>query len=161
MLPQVADVDLGYDLSGVEASWRASQEKENWSGWLPHVALDVARAFTAGSADHDRLWNAMKRPGRLTLKTKLDLWQMLRPAVQPGSTIDYRLPDEEVVLTVTASGPLQVSALTGSHLRRPVRPADRGADRGDAQAARAAAAGDFAGDGRVGVRRPELDDSRG
>ena len=88
-LPQVADVDLGYDLSGVEATWRPEAGGGGWSGWLPHLDLAVARAFTAGSADHDRLWEAIKRPGRLTLKTKLDLWQMLRPAVQPGSTTGY------------------------------------------------------------------------
>ena len=44
--------------------------------------------------------NAIKRPGRLTLSTKLDLWQMLRPAVQPGSTTGYTLPDEEVIARV-------------------------------------------------------------
>ena len=89
----------------------------------------------------------MKRPGRLTLKTKLDLWQMLRPAVQPGSTTGYRLPDEEVALTVAASGPIEVT--------RPTRSLSAGAgcersienpDRGDAERARAAAAGDLAGD---------------
>ena len=42
----------------------------------------------------------LKQPGTLTLRTKLDLWQMLRPAVQPGSTLDYTLPDEEVHLDV-------------------------------------------------------------
>ena len=98
MLAQVASVDLGYDLCGVDATWRPEAGDEAWSGWLPHLDLAVARAFTAGSAEHDRLWEAIKRPGRLTLSTKLDLWQMLRPAVQPGSTTGYTLPDEEVSL---------------------------------------------------------------
>ena len=88
--------------------WRGEAGERDWSGWLPHLDLAVARALTAGSADHDRLWAAMKRPGRLTLKTKLDLWQMLRPAVQPGSTTGYRLPDEEVSLMVEASGPIEI-----------------------------------------------------
>jgi putative heme-binding domain-containing protein len=123
-LPQVAAMDLRYDLSGVDASWRGEARERDWSGWLPHIDLDVARALITGSADHDQLWDAMKRPGRLTLKTKLDLWQMLRPAVQPGSTTGYRLPDEEVTLTVEASGPIEVSA-SGGKISSDADPSDR------------------------------------
>ena len=112
-LAQVGDVDLAYDLSGVEATWRGEAGEENWSGWLPHIDLSVARALTAGSADHDRLWDAVKRRGRLALKAKVDLWQMLRPAAQPGSTTGYRLPDEEVALTIAASRPIKVTRPTG------------------------------------------------
>ena len=113
-LPQVATVDLGYDLSGVDAVWRPEKGDGGWSGWLPHLDLAVARAFTASSADHDRLWQAMERPGRLMLRTKLDLWQMLRPAVQPGSTTGYTLPDEEVTLTFTGAAPIEVTTPAGS-----------------------------------------------
>ncbi len=112
-LPQRHDVDIGYDLSGAEASWRAKSVGETWDGWLPHLDLSVARAFTAGSADHDRLWELLKKPGTLTLRTKLDLWQMLRPAVQPGSTLDYTLPDEDVTLTLTSAGVLLVTPTPG------------------------------------------------
>jgi putative heme-binding domain-containing protein len=118
-LPQVEEVDLGYDLSGIEATWRSETGEADWTGWLPHFNLDVARALTAGSADHHRLWDAMKRPGRLTLKTKLDLWQMLRPAVQPGSTTGYRLPDEEASLTIVSSRPIDVTRPSGSSLIDP------------------------------------------
>jgi putative heme-binding domain-containing protein len=105
---QVAEVDLGYDLSGVEATWTPEAGGAGWSGWLPHPDPSVSRAFTAGSVEHDRLWEAMAKPGRLTLRMNVDLWQMLRPAVQPGSTIGYRLPDEEVTLTMSASAPMVV-----------------------------------------------------
>ncbi|HBI44171.1 MAG TPA: heme-binding protein [Planctomycetales bacterium] len=108
--PQNPVVDLGYDLSGVDISWRAKSGDGAWTGWLPHLDLSVARVFTAGSADHDRLWELLKQPGTLTLRTKLDLWQMLRPAVQPGSTLDYTLPDEDVTVTLTATGPLDVKS---------------------------------------------------
>jgi putative heme-binding domain-containing protein len=114
ILPQSPEVDLGYDLTGVDASWRPEAGEVGWSGWLPHPDLAVARAFTVGSAEHDRLWEAIARPGRLTLRTKLDLWQMLRPAAQPGSDPGYRLPDEEVTVTLAASGPLTVSTRAGS-----------------------------------------------
>jgi putative heme-binding domain-containing protein len=109
-LPQVAEVDLGYDLSGVEATWTPEAGGAGWSGWLPHPDLSVSRSLTAGSAEHDRLWQAMAQPGRLTLRARIDLWQMLRPAVQPGSTITYRLPDEEVTFAIDSAAPLAVKA---------------------------------------------------
>jgi putative heme-binding domain-containing protein len=112
-LQQHPVVDIGYDLSGVEASWRAKSGDGAWDGWLPHLDLAVARVFTAGSAEHDRLWELMRQPGTLTLRTKLDLWQMLRPAVQPGSTLDYTLPDEKVLLDIGPAQYLHVSAPPG------------------------------------------------
>ena len=110
MLPQVAEIDLGYDLSGVDVQWKPELGQGGWSGWLPHPNLAVSREFTAGSADHDRLWKSISTPGRITLRSRLNLWQLLRPAVQPGSTPGYQLPEEDVTLTVTASGPLSVSS---------------------------------------------------
>jgi putative heme-binding domain-containing protein len=104
-LPQHAEVDLDYDLSGVEVSWQAAGGKEGWSGWLPHPDLDVSRQLLAGSAAHRRLWPALKRAGQLGVRTKLDLWQMLRPAVQPGSKLDHVWPDEKVTLIVESSSP--------------------------------------------------------
>ena len=100
-------VELGYDLCGARATWRPESGQDAWSGWLPHLDLSVARGFTEASALHDRLWEAIKHPGLLTLTTKLDLWQMLRPAVQPGSSTGYTLPDEEVSLELIASGPIE------------------------------------------------------
>jgi putative heme-binding domain-containing protein len=108
ILPQFADVELGYDLSGVEAIWQPETGEGGWTGWLPHPDPVVARAFTTGIAEYDRLWESLGKPGRLTLRTKLDLWQMLRPSVQPGSAVGYRLPDEVVILTLTASGTIAV-----------------------------------------------------
>ncbi len=135
-LPHVAAVDLGYDLCGAMATWRPETGDQGWSGWLPHLDLAVARAFTAASALHDQLWDAIKRPGRLTLRTKVDLWQMLRPAVQPGSSAGDTLPDEEVSLVLSAPGPIEVTAPAGNspqgrgndgryRVRIPVRPKER------------------------------------
>src|SRR5262249_35702352 len=112
-LPQVPAIDLGYDLTGVTATWRSRAEEASWSGWLPHLDLAAARAFTRAAAEHQQLWREIKRPGRLTLRGQLDLWHMLRPAVQPGSTLDYTLPDEEITLTFTASMPLTVKMPAG------------------------------------------------
>ncbi len=107
-LRQIPAIDLGYDLTGVAALWRGDAENASWSGWLPHLDLTAARAFTTASAEHEQLWHMLKRPGRLTLRGQLDLRDVLRPAVQPGSTLDYSWPDEEVTLTFAAPMPLSV-----------------------------------------------------
>ena len=54
--------------------------------------------MTAGSAHHDALWAAVEKPGELVLKAQLNLVDMLRPAVQPGSRIDYEWPVEDVTV---------------------------------------------------------------
>ena len=112
-LRQEAAIDLGYDLTGAEAAWRSASGSATWSGWLPHLDLAVARTFTAASVDHDRLWKMLSQPGRITLRTKLDLWQALRPAVQPGSTVDATLPDEVVTLTFAGSRPIELTTPAG------------------------------------------------
>src|SRR5262249_34203498 len=96
-LAQHAEVDRDYDLCGVEATW-TPKKGEPWSGWLPHLDPEVAKQVLAGSGAHRALWESMKGEGTLTLKTKLDLWQMLRPAVQPGSKLDYVPTPEKVKL---------------------------------------------------------------
>lgn len=95
-LPQFPDVDLQYDLCGVEATWKSADGARSWHGWLPHVDLDVARRFTEGSAAHDELWPLLAQPGELTLKTQLDLKDLLHPSVQPGSKLDYEPASDTV-----------------------------------------------------------------
>src|SRR5262249_22679625 len=95
-LAQYGEVDLGYDLCGVEATWQSKDGKATWSGWLPHPSPSVSKALLVGSKAHEPLWKALEGAGTLTVKTKLDLWNMLRPAVQPGSTLDYTPAGETV-----------------------------------------------------------------
>jgi putative heme-binding domain-containing protein len=45
----------------------------------------------------------MNKPGELTLRGKLDLTDMLRPAMQPGSKIDYEYPPESVTVALHAA----------------------------------------------------------
>jgi putative heme-binding domain-containing protein len=108
-LQQLSETDLSYDLSGVEAVWHG-QDGSTWSGWLPHLDLQAARAFTRGSADHNALWRLVAKPGKLTLRTRLNAWHMLRPQVQPGSTIDYEWPVEEITLRFRSRSALHVEA---------------------------------------------------
>jgi putative heme-binding domain-containing protein len=108
-LPQIPQTDLAYDLTGVEATWQPESVDVPWHGWIPHLDLTAARRFTSPSADHERLWHLMKRSGTLTLRTTLDLRQMLRPEVQPGSKIDFEYPREETTIELQSSCPMKVS----------------------------------------------------
>jgi putative heme-binding domain-containing protein len=119
---QVPESDLRYDLTGVEAEWHANDSETSWSGWLPHLELGISRQLTAESALHGELWRRLQVPGTLTLRTKLNLRHMLRPAVQPGARIDYDWPTERVTvrfqsrvkLTVTVDGrPVHTQASPG------------------------------------------------
>lgn len=109
-LPQHPQIDLAWTLTGVTARWQPKTAGTAWSGWLPHFDLDVARAFTPGSASHDELWDMLKGAGTLTLKTRLNLFDLLRPAVQAGAKLDYEWPKEQATLTFTASRPFTLRA---------------------------------------------------
>jgi putative heme-binding domain-containing protein len=102
-LPQEPAIDLAYGLNGVQAEWKAKDGTLSWTGWLPHLDLTVAKALTAGSAEYDKLWPLLNRPGSLLLKTRLDLSHLLRPAVQPGSHVNDTLPPEVVTLSLAGS----------------------------------------------------------
>jgi putative heme-binding domain-containing protein len=106
-------IDLGYDLTGILVEW-TGKDGQKWSGWLPHFDLEVSKAFTAGSAEHKPFWKMIRKPGKFTVKANLDLFDMLRPAVQPGAQLDFTLPREEVRLTLESPGPLGDSAFPGT-----------------------------------------------
>jgi putative heme-binding domain-containing protein len=120
-------VDLAYDLNGVDVEWRALDADEEksasspndahvgvsaadraWSGWLPHLDLAVARAFTRDSFEHDEAWRRLERPGTTTLRCALDLDDLLRPKVQPGSQLDHTWPDEVAVVEFRSDDELHV-----------------------------------------------------
>jgi putative heme-binding domain-containing protein len=107
-VPQHPRIDLDYDLSGAQTTWQPAGGSVHWSGWLPHFDLDVARALTAGSVEHNDLWSHIEKAGKLVLRCQLDLADMLRPAVQPGSKLDYTWPAETVFVTFQANRPLTV-----------------------------------------------------
>ena len=122
-LPQHPAIDLDFDLSGCEATWKPANGGATWTGWLPHFDLDVSRQFTKGSAPHDGLWAAMGEPGELTLRGQLDLTDMLRPAVQPGSKIDYEYPPESATVTFNTTSPKSKLQLATSNTDRAQRAA--------------------------------------
>jgi len=111
VITQHQKIDLAYSLDGVDATWTGGGEA--WAGWLPHFDLDVARALTTGSAEYSTLWSGLGKPGTLALRSQLNLWQMFRSAVQPGSKIDYELPPEEVTVTFGSASEFSLKTPTG------------------------------------------------
>ncbi|MBA4149228.1 MAG: ThuA domain-containing protein [Verrucomicrobia bacterium] len=109
VLPQHDTIELAHDLTGVEAAFAGADGKET-SLWLPHLDSSVARALTKASATHQRFWEDAAKPGKLTLRTKLDLWQMLRSATQPGSKLDFEYPDETVTVVLKSKNRIAVTA---------------------------------------------------
>ncbi len=100
-------IDLVHDMSGLSTSWRGSKGGA-WDGWLPHPDLTAAKEFTRSSATHDELWQKMNLRGRLTMSAQLDLWQMLIPATQPGSKLDYEPKPETVTVVFKSDAALTV-----------------------------------------------------
>ncbi|MBI1324695.1 hypothetical protein GC170_16120 [bacterium] len=107
---QMPEIDLAWDLTGVEAEWTPVSGELAWKGWLPHADLAVARELTAGSATHDALWQYMKGPGELRMKFRLDLRKMLQPAIQPGARLDFEYPPETVTVRFSSSGKIQLDS---------------------------------------------------
>ena len=68
-------------------------------GWLPHFNLAVVRKLAEGSADHAVLLDSIQKPGTLTVNGKVNLVEMLQPAVQPGAKLDYERAVEKVSVT--------------------------------------------------------------
>ncbi len=102
-------LDVAHDLSGILAEWRDTRGTA-WSGWLPHADLVAAREFTRASVTHDDLWEKSTTAGTLTLRTQLDLWEMLRPATQPGSRLDYTPESETVTVVFKSDAALSINA---------------------------------------------------
>jgi putative heme-binding domain-containing protein len=102
-------IDLAYELTGVQAQFTPTGAlSPTWTGWLPHPDLAVSRAFTTGSSEHEALWPLLRTPGKLTMRTSLDLRNMLRPMVQPGSRLDYTPAAETVTLAFKSNQPIDL-----------------------------------------------------
>jgi putative heme-binding domain-containing protein len=118
VIEQHPQTEIDFSLTGLRVTWDSdaspppvSDEKdktEKWARWIPHADLQVARELTVGSATHAALWSEIAGRGVLTLQTQLDLHHFLRPAVQPGSTLDYEWPEEEVTVTFRSSHPIEI-----------------------------------------------------
>lgn len=109
-----SEVDVQADLTGVEATWKPAKGDGGWSGWLPHLDLAVARAFTQASVEHVNVFKSFKQRGDLTLRAKLDLWQMLHPDTQPDSKLDFEYAPEKVTVVFKSNSRLRIAVGTNS-----------------------------------------------
>jgi len=90
--------ELAYNFYGVEAQWfDANATEPAWSGWLPHLDLDASRGLTVGSNSHDNLWAALKKPGRLVLRSTLtSTWDKTVVLLQSPQSLKIRLDGKDV-----------------------------------------------------------------
>ncbi len=109
-------MDLAYTLSGLSFRWTGAKGATK-EGWLPHPDFTAAREFTRGSALHEALWQDVTTAGTLTLQGQLDLWQMLIPATQPGSVLDY-IPEPETITVVVRSDAALQLEVSGTRVER-------------------------------------------
>jgi putative heme-binding domain-containing protein len=100
-LVQEDAIDLSVTLNGLEAEW-AGGDGTSWHGWLPHPDLLASARFLEASAIHREARQRLSHKGRLTLKTRLDLASLLRPAVQEGARLDHEPPPEQVTVALTS-----------------------------------------------------------
>ena len=119
-IPQVKQIDVDMALRGVEASWRhangvvgPSVIRSDVNLWtLPHTDLEVSLAMLSSAQQAKQINQALQQPGVLTLQTQLELHNMLRPAIQPGASIDYEWPDEIVTVKIASTQEIIVQAGT-------------------------------------------------
>ncbi len=120
--PELTMTELDFGPHGVQVRWTPEQSVETGrdvvAGWIPHLDLAVSQKLTQGSPQHDALWKALATPGTLELRTQLNLKDILRPAVQPGSKIDYSWPIEGVVATIESSSLIECSTETPAAIDR-------------------------------------------
>ncbi|MEA3206952.1 MAG: hypothetical protein QOE70_9 [Chthoniobacter sp.] len=111
--------DVMHDLSGVIAEWEAAVGGHTILPqlWLPHPDFIAAREFTRRSPMHEVMWSQIAIRGTLTLRGQLDLWQMLIPATQPLSKLDYE-PEAETVTVVFKSDAALALEAPGAQVER-------------------------------------------
>ncbi len=110
-ISQQPQIDVDVNLTGVRAQWQGIDHSPAWSGWLPHLDWSVADRLTRESTLHDALREKMTSAGRLTLETQLALLDVLRPQLQPGTTLDFELPDELVSVVLSSSHSFSLEAM--------------------------------------------------
>src|SRR3546814_8695571 len=112
-IAQSPAIDLSYDLSGVEVSWRDAAGGTPWTSWTPHLNLKVGRAFMAPTRQQDSLEHALATPGTMTFTTQLNLWHMLYPYVHPGMVLGHTYPLEDVNIFLHSAQRTEVRADSG------------------------------------------------
>ena len=96
-------VDVLTDLNGVEA------HRGEAKVWLPHLDSGVAGELTKGSVRHADFLSG-EEGGDIVFRTQIDLHRMLRPEIQPGSTLDHEYTPETVTVVFESDSVLRVNS---------------------------------------------------
>lgn len=86
-IEQRAEIDVAITLNGVEAKTASARTI------LPHPNLDVARALTAGSAEHEAFFKTDLNT--IEMRGSVDDSNIFVPATQPGATLDWDIGHDE------------------------------------------------------------------
>lgn len=115
-IKQADAIDLAHTLCGLATAWQGS-DGSRWSGWLPHPDPEVSRGLLQGSGIAEEVTGCFAKPGKLSLRCRLDLSHMLQPATQPGSKLDYKPEAEVVTITLKSDRPVSIQAPGTDHPR--------------------------------------------
>ncbi len=88
-------VDIDTALTGVSVTWRGADQMERQC-WLPHLDTEVNRELLREHMPD------LAAAESITMRTRLDLGSMLRPAVQINASLDHDPPPEEVTLRISS-----------------------------------------------------------
>lgn len=97
-ITQLAVTDLLVETHGVQVAWSDATGEMKWQGWLPHLDTTVSDQLSWGIAENEKLRDLCDEPGKLSFETQIDLRDLLRPEVQPGSEIAYEWPAERATV---------------------------------------------------------------
>ncbi|MCR9291680.1 MAG: ThuA domain-containing protein [bacterium] len=85
-----ASTELSYRLNGIQTQWTASntESQSEWTELLPHPNREIYAPLLVKS-QVERLNAALQIPGQWHLRLQIDTKGWLKPAIQPGSELDY------------------------------------------------------------------------
>jgi len=120
-IAQKPEMDVALTLNGVQATVETRGQASRVV--LPHPSLTVARAFTAGSADHEAVFQQLDQSSdaarTLTLRGGVNIGNIFVPAIQPGASLDWDIAKDAFAnrrMTVrqdfSASAPREVTLKT-------------------------------------------------
>ena len=95
-IAQKPEIDVALMLNGLQATVESGGQSSRVV--LPHPSVAAARAFTAGSADHEAFFQQLDSSptaaSTLTLRGGVNLANIFVPAIQPGSTLDWDIASD-------------------------------------------------------------------
>lgn len=120
-IAQKPEIDVALTLNGLVVEAEAGGDTTR--AILPHPSPTVAQVFTAGSADHEAFFAALKQATKIVLRGGVNLANIFVPAIQPGATLDWDIAKDAFAnrrMTVRqdfaerAPAPVTLAAAAGS-----------------------------------------------